>query len=129
MRKLKEILKKFIEEEADSAGIEVTGPTLELALQKACSNLGVGLSELDYEIIEFGNKGMFGVGKKDYLVRVYKAVPKMDIFKSVEMFRADGFGVANDLVLAPAVHHRFHLLAQLTGGVDGAKKNMKTILI
>lgn len=83
MRRLKELLKKFLEEESNISSIEVTGTSLEEALKKACEELGVSISEIDYEIKEFGNKGLFGIGKKDFKVIVYKSKLKNDILQNI----------------------------------------------
>ena len=83
MQKLKEILRNLIEEESQSKSIEVRGSSLEEALQKACQELGVKISEIDYEIIEYGNKGLLGVGKKDFHIRVYTTKDNTEILNSI----------------------------------------------
>lgn len=83
MKQLKEILKKLIENESQQEHIIVKGNSLEDALNKACEMLEAALTELDYEIIEFGNKGVFGIGKKDFTVKVYKSKVKEDFFQDI----------------------------------------------
>ncbi len=83
MKKLKELLKKFLEEEDNLSSIEVSGETLEEALKKACDQLGTNLSEIDYEIKEFGAKGFFGLGKKDFKIIVYKSKLKNEILQNI----------------------------------------------
>ncbi|HRU44294.1 MAG TPA: Jag N-terminal domain-containing protein, partial [Spirochaetota bacterium] len=83
MQKLKEILKKLIEEELNQTSVEISGSSLEEALSKASAELGVDISELDYEIKEFGSKGVFGLGKKDFVVNVYKSNLKSELFQNL----------------------------------------------
>ena len=57
MEKLKELLNKIIDEEQSKSNVEIHGNSLEEALKKASEELGVDISELDYEIKEFGFLG------------------------------------------------------------------------
>lgn len=83
MLKLKEILRSLIEEESHNRSIVVTGFSLEDALQKGCNELNAKLNEIDYEIIEYGKKGMFGVGKKDFKIKIYVAKNKNEIIDKI----------------------------------------------
>ena len=78
------MLKKIIEEEANLESIEIESESLDTALEEACSKLNVTLSELDYEILESGDNGIFGFGKKKYKIRVYKARNTLDILEMSE---------------------------------------------
>ncbi|MEE1289597.1 MAG: FapA family protein [Spirochaetota bacterium] len=89
MEKLRLMLKKVIEEEANLESIEIESESLDTALEEACSKLNVTLSELDYEILESGDNGIFGFGKKKYKIRVYKARNTLDI---LEMSEASSVG-------------------------------------
>lgn len=84
MEKLRLMLKKIIEEEANLESIEIESESLDTALEEACSKLNVTLSELDYEILESGDNGIFGFGKKKYKIRVYKARNTLDILEMSE---------------------------------------------
>lgn len=85
MNTLKVLLKKIIEEESKIDSVEVVGETLDEVLEAACEKLGIGLSEIDYEILESGDKGLFGFGKKKYKVKVYKSSDAMDMINSLIM--------------------------------------------
>ena len=41
--------------------IEVTGKSVEEAITNACTKLGIPSSKLDYEVIEKGSSGLFGL--------------------------------------------------------------------
>lgn len=51
--------------------VTVSGDSLEDALQQAAIELSVPLKRLEYEIVERGSRGLFGVGKKPYQVIAY----------------------------------------------------------
>ena len=89
MEKLRLMLKKIIEEEANLESIEIESESLDIALEEACSKLNVTLSELDYEILESGDNGIFGFGKKKYKIRVYKARNTLDILEMSESSSID----------------------------------------
>ena len=52
---------------------EFTGKTVDKAIDLALETLHLGMDEVDVEILEMGNKGLFGLGYKDAKVKV---VPK-----------------------------------------------------
>ena len=71
MDKLKEALRS-IDFGADSKKIEVVAETLEKAISEACKRLRATIDEIDYEILEYGSKGMAGFVKKNYKILAYK---------------------------------------------------------
>lgn len=83
MQILKEMLRKLIEEDSSTGEIEVQSDSLENALKEASQRLGVEVGKLDYEIIEYGSKGIFGVGKKDYKIKAYVAKEREEILKEL----------------------------------------------
>ncbi len=89
MLKLKEILRNLIEEESQDKSIIVVGNSLEDALQKGCNDLNTKLNEIDYEILEYGKKGMFGVGKKDFKIKIYVAKDKNEIIDKIMNVKID----------------------------------------
>lgn len=53
-----------------SKTIEKSAKTVQDALSQALSELGLSESEVTYEVIEEGSKGIFGIGAKDAVIRV-----------------------------------------------------------
>lgn len=51
--------------------VNVSGDTLEDALQQASIELGLKVKQIQYEVLERGNKGVMGVGRKPYLILAY----------------------------------------------------------
>ncbi len=83
MKKLKDILKKLLEEESALSSVNIKGDTLEDTLAKAAKQLGVPIADLDYEIEEMGNGGIFGIGKKEFKIKVYKTKNKDELLKDL----------------------------------------------
>lgn len=74
--------------------IEVRADTLEEALADAAVQLGTKIAHLEYEVLEKGFAGMFGIAKQPWLIRVYENKEKSKkTRKSVSgdsMFMEDG---------------------------------------
>ena len=51
--------------------MEITGKTIEEAVDNACKELELTKDEFTYEIIEYPNKGFLGIGSKNALIKVY----------------------------------------------------------
>jgi uncharacterized protein (DUF342 family) len=51
--------------------VNVSGDSLEDALQQASIELGLKVKQIQYEILERGSKGIAGMGKKPYLILAY----------------------------------------------------------
>ena len=52
--------------------IEIRAKTVEDAITEASLKLGVTSDKFEYEVIEEGSAGFFGIGKKDAVILVYK---------------------------------------------------------
>jgi uncharacterized protein (DUF342 family) len=52
--------------------IEAEGPTIEAAVSEAALLLDVPVKHLEYEVIERGSPGLWGVGKKNWKIRAYE---------------------------------------------------------
>ncbi|NCN04208.1 MAG: FapA family protein [Spirochaetales bacterium] len=82
-------IQKFMQGKLDEGRsqkfINVSADSLEEALQQASIELGLGIKKIDYEILDPGNKGMFGVGKKPTIILAYKAA-------GVEALHEESFG-------------------------------------
>lgn len=83
MLKLKEILRNLIEQESHIKSVITKGNSLEEALERGCKELKAKISEIDYEIIDYGKKGVLGFGKKDFRIKVYIAKDKNEIINKL----------------------------------------------
>ena len=71
MATLKDIFIDFAEDETsgfDDNSVEVYADSVKQALELASEELGVDISALDYEVVEKGTKGIFGIGRQPYRV-------------------------------------------------------------
>lgn len=53
-----------------SKSVEITAKTVDEAIEKAVAELKLDRSNIKVEVIDSGNKGIFGIGAKDAVVRV-----------------------------------------------------------
>ncbi len=83
MAKLKDLFLEMEDEplETDEEAVEVFADSVKQALELASSDLNVDVTRLDYEILEKGTKGLFGIGRQPYrvLVRALGPGPEHDI--------------------------------------------------
>ena len=72
--RLREYMKTQAYEDRNRRSIEVTGETIEAALEQASIELGLPIKMLDYEVLVKGNAGAFGFGRKEYTLLAYEHV-------------------------------------------------------
>ncbi len=61
--------------------IEITGKTLNDAVDAACAKLGIGINDIDWEVLEEATKGIFGFGAKPYKILAWSKIeeePKVE---------------------------------------------------
>ncbi len=71
MATLKDFFIDFADDDTgsfDESSVEVYADSVKEALELASQDLGVDISSLDYEVIEKGTKGIFGIGRQPYRV-------------------------------------------------------------
>jgi len=73
MKNLKDLLTTFEDEESTEDEVEVYADSVRQALELAADELHLDISELDYEIIEKGTKGLLGMGRQPYKVLIKPA--------------------------------------------------------
>jgi uncharacterized protein (DUF342 family) len=70
--RLQSIVKEQLEQDRAIRTVEVSGPTLELAVSEAATLLDIPIRRLEYEVAEKGFAGVLGTGKKDWKIRAYE---------------------------------------------------------
>ena len=65
---LQQRMKERLERDRTIRSVEAEGETLEEAVYNAATLLGVGVKKIEYEIIERGNPGFLGTGKKNWRI-------------------------------------------------------------
>jgi uncharacterized protein (DUF342 family) len=71
---LQKIMSDRLELDRAVQSVEAVGPTLEAAVADASALLNIPSRRLEYEIIERGATGFWGMGKKDWRIRAYEKV-------------------------------------------------------
>jgi uncharacterized protein (DUF342 family) len=79
------LMRRYLEEDGAKKSLVVEGRSVEEALADAAIQLGLPLKGIEYEVIEKGNPGVFGAGRKPWRVRAYPAASK----RKVEMPEAE----------------------------------------
>jgi uncharacterized protein (DUF342 family) len=71
---LQKIMADRLEVDRAVQSVETVGPTLEIALSDAAALLDIPSRKIEYEIIERGSHGFWGMGKKDWRIRAYEKI-------------------------------------------------------
>jgi uncharacterized protein (DUF342 family) len=71
---LQKIMADRLETDRSVQSVEAVGPTLEAAVSDAAALLDIPARHLEYEIIEKGSVGFWGMGKKDWRIRAYEKI-------------------------------------------------------
>lgn len=79
LQEIATLMRRYLEEDGAKKSLVVEGRTVEEALADAAVQLGVPLKRLEYEVIEKGNPGMLGAGRKNWRVRAYPAASKREV--------------------------------------------------
>jgi len=96
MTSLKDLFLEIDESESgeiDTNSLEVYADSVKQALEIASRELGVDISHLDYEVVEKGTKGLFGIGRLPYRVIItpLKVNEEHDDIDEIEMKLTGGY--------------------------------------
>ncbi len=69
--KIQSFMRAARDEDRERRSINVSGASLQDAIEQACIELQVSIDDLEYEVLEKGSSGMLGIGKKPYLLLAY----------------------------------------------------------
>lgn len=95
MEQLQGYMLKAAKADNEKKFVNVSGGSLEEALREASVELGLGIKKIEYEVLEKGSPGVFGVGKRPYLIIAYPAQKQPDIVESEDGLDIDfGFDAA-----------------------------------
>ncbi|MFW5643244.1 MAG: Jag N-terminal domain-containing protein, partial [Alkalispirochaeta sp.] len=73
MEQLQGYMQKAAQADNEKKFVNASGATLDDALREASVELGVGIKKIEYEVLEKGSSGVFGVGKRPWLIIAYPA--------------------------------------------------------
>ena len=71
---LQEIARENLEQDRAVQSVEAAGGTLELAVTDAATLLGIPMYKVEYEVLERGFPGFWGMGKKDWRIQAYERI-------------------------------------------------------
>ena len=97
------LMRRYLEEDGAKKSLVVEGRTVEEALADAAVQLGVSLKRLEYEVIERGDPGILGAGRKNWRVRAYPAASKREVQLPTEKDAVDDFTASAPVIEAKDV--------------------------
>lgn len=68
---IREYIKKKMQEDGSRRSITIKAPSIEQALAEASVELNSPVDKVDYEVLDQGSPGFFGVGKRDWTILAY----------------------------------------------------------
>jgi uncharacterized protein (DUF342 family) len=93
-----ELMRRYLEEDGAKKSLVVEGRSAAEALADASVQLGIPVKGLEYEVVEKGNPGILGAGRKPWRVRAYPAAVKREVEMPKAGLEAEDLGS-----LAPAI--------------------------
>lgn len=95
LTQLRDYMRSQAEADRNKKSVQVTGETIEEALRQASIELGIPVKKIEYEVLEPGSTGTFGLGKKDCILIAYEASKEEKSEQFDEDFGID-FGIDDD---------------------------------
>jgi spoIIIJ-associated protein len=108
------------DQEVNPSEIVDEGKTVDDAIEKGAQRLGVPREELDYEVLEQGTQGVFGIGAKPAKVIVRRKAAVDDVSSKVEEIVTEVMKLAGiNAQVKTSVEDEIHRVEIETAGVDG----------
>jgi uncharacterized protein len=74
-----ELMRRYLDEDGAKKSLVVEAKSVEEALADAAIQLGLPIKNIEYEVLEKGNPGVLGAGRKNWRVRAYPAAVKREV--------------------------------------------------
>ena len=78
LTEIQDFMRTQVDEDKKRKSVQVTGESIEDALHQAAIELNLPIKRLEYEVLERGSRGTFGMGKKDCILIAYQAAEKAE---------------------------------------------------
>ncbi len=91
-------MRRYLDEDGAKKSLVVEGRSIDEALADAAVQLGLPLKNLEFEVIEKGNAGILGAGRKNWRVRAYPAAAKRAVEMPSERVIVDDFADSTPLI-------------------------------
>ena len=95
---VRELMRRYLDEDGDKRSVEAEGNSLEDALKNASVQLDCPVSSLEYEVLEKGGTGFMGIVKKPWKINVYESSGKKKLEVAVDEGFDTGIEIPSELV-------------------------------
>jgi uncharacterized protein len=93
LEELREYMRDRATDDRARRSVQVSADSIEAGLKEASVELDLPVKKLEYELLEKGSRGIFGIAKKSYMLVVYEAIEEEDAGTD-----EDDFGIDFDLI-------------------------------
>jgi uncharacterized protein (DUF342 family) len=73
---VRELMRRYLDEDGEKRSVSAEGGSLDEALRSAAVQLDCPVARIEYEVLEKGNPGVMGVGKKPWKINAYESSEK-----------------------------------------------------
>ncbi len=89
---LRDYMKNQLAEDRSIKSVRVSGVSIDEALKAASIELECPVKKLEYEIVEQGNKGTLGMGKREWIILAYVAAKQVEL-SGIDQIDLDALGL------------------------------------
>ncbi len=76
---VRELMRRYMDEDGDKRSVTAEGATLEEALRSAAVQLDCAIARLEYDVLEKGQAGLAGIGRKRWRISAYEAASRQKV--------------------------------------------------
>lgn len=113
---IREELKNRLEIDKELNVVKVNADTIEEALADASVQLDTKVSDLEYEVVERGSNGVFGLGKKPWTLKIYQSsesIARKKRASTDDLFGEEGFGQEQVFVSKDGMFYVHHFASSI----------------
>ncbi len=103
-------MKEQLQLDRDRVSVQVVGQTIDDALLSASMELGLPKFSLEYEVLDKGSKGFFGIGKRNCILIVYQKEKKSHDLLSDTV---DDYGLNSEILVNEDGYYTIHLFESI----------------
>lgn len=81
---VRELMRRYLDEDGDKRTIVAEGSTVEEALQNAAVQLDCPVARLEYEVLEQGSQGFVGLGSKRWKISAYEGAARKKVEAAID---------------------------------------------
>jgi len=94
---VRELMRRYMDEDGDKRSVVAEGATLEEALKSASVQLDCAIARLEYDVLEKGQAGLAGIGRKRWKINAYEAASRQKIEASTDETFDEGLDLPVEL--------------------------------